>query len=348
MADPLETAVRQFCTDGKKASVAEEQLQDALGGEDEAARERAASLLVQVVAQGSPAERARALRLLHTAWWPPSPGALAARAAEVVLELAPRFEAESSEWEEGAALLGNVVRSEPGLRQRLEAALGDASAQVRRIAATACGRIGFGAAAVVPRLGALLRDADEAVGDAALESLSALAPVAPLDGLPPLLEQLRSAEGMRRYLALVAVRAILEAHAQGETLPGEALEGVAEAVAPVLSDPEPAIRQQAVAVLGAAGGETARAAARFLEDPNPGVAATAAVALARVGPPPEQALAVLRQLLGARDPEQHHSAVSALEGAEAATLERLRPVLEGDGLAPEIREAVAALLSTGA
>ncbi|AKQ66568.1 hypothetical protein A176_003480 [Myxococcus hansupus] len=231
--------------------------------------------------------------------------------------------------EDAALVLANVCRVAPGQCAALEAALGHGRASVRRAAAGAVGRVGEAAVPLLPRLVPMLQDEEDVAG-AALESLGALASLAPGVATPALLEQVRTVEGARLYLALTALRSLVEdARRKGAPLP--ALPGLEASLHRAVKEGEPAIRVEALTLLGLTGPASPDVLERVsgrLQDTNPSVAACAAVALLRLDASSPAVVALLEfQLRAVEAPEQQEAALSALEDVELATLSRVKEML---------------------
>ncbi|MHB8877694.1 MAG: HEAT repeat domain-containing protein [Myxococcaceae bacterium] len=328
---------------------AREALSAALSAEDEGLKENAARLLLEELARPGGAV-AEVLGLLQSGWWPPSPR-LSGQAMRSVLLALGGVAADAPEVEDASLVLANVCREDPYQLASLEQALGDARPTVRRAAAGAAGRIGESALGMVPRLIEALEDSSDPVAGAAIESLCALASLAPMDVAPALVEQVRRGEGVRRYLALATLRGLLEeAHREGQPTPS-GLESLGAAALPALEDPEPSARLEAAGLLGVARPSSAAEVAalrRHLGDTSPDVAAHAATALLRLGASKDEAVRTLGVLLHDENPERHGAALDALEGLETAVLAQARATLEEaarEAPAP-VREAAKALLDT--
>lgn len=329
---------------------ARDALSSALAADDEGLKENAARLLLEELARPGSAAVAEALGLLQSGWWPPSPR-LSGQAVRAVLLALAGVDPEAPVVEDASLLLANVIREDPGQLASLEQALGDAHPTIRRAAAGATGRIGEPALGMLPRLLEGVEDSSEPVAGAAMESLCALASLAPRTVVPALLEQVRRGDGVRRYLALATLRGLLEeAHREGQPpLPG--LESLGAAVLPALEDQEPSARLEAAGLLGLARPSSPAAAAalhRHLGDGSPDVSAHAATALLRLGASEDEALRTLGGLLHDESPERHGAALDALEGLEPPVLARARTTLEAAGKgAPEaVRAAAKELLDT--
>nr|WP_306465552.1 HEAT repeat domain-containing protein [Myxococcus sp. AM009] len=260
------------------------------------------------------------LSVLQLAWWPP-PARLADASVRAVTAALTGLEAGHPAVEDAALVLANVCRVAPAQ---------------------------LAAVPLLPRLVPLLK-AEEDVAGAALESLGALASLAPEVATPALLEEARTAEGTRLYLALTSLRSLVEdARRKGGALP--ALPGLHEAMRRALEASEPAIRVEALSLLGLTGPASPavqEAVAGHLQDANPSVAACAAVALLRLGAPAQPALSLLQTQLSSVDaPELRGAALSALEEVEPATLGQAKGMLRTvvDTSSGPTRDAVKVLL----
>ncbi|MFP2964276.1 hypothetical protein ACLEPN_42880, partial [Myxococcus sp. 1LA] len=203
---------------------------------------------------------------------------------------------------------------------------------------------------LLPRLVPLLQD-EESVAGAALESIGSLASLAPGVAIPALLEQVRNAEGARLYLALTALRSMVEDAAHRGVAPSPS--ALSEAEAPLLravKEGESAIRVEALTLLGLMGSASAavqEGVSGRLQDSNPSVAACAAVALLRLGLPTQAAVALLEfQLRAVEAPEMQGAAFSAFEDLEPATLTWVKDLLKrvADTSSGLTRASVKALL----
>ncbi|MCP3144939.1 hypothetical protein [Pyxidicoccus xibeiensis] len=316
-------------SDDEALELALEALGDALGAPDEALRERTAQLLLEELVRPGSRVQAPILSLLQVAWWPP-PEHLAARAMDAVLAALARMAVEAPGVEEAALLLASLCRAAPGQLPTLEAALSHAHPAVRRAAAGATGGLGDAALSMLPQLLARLAD-EEPVAGAALESLGALALLAPDLTTPALVEQVRKADGARQYLALVSLRGLLEeVRRQGRSAP--VLRDLEPALLRAADDVQSTLRLEAVSLLGMAGPASSGVLdvlRRHLQDSNPDVAAVAAVALLRHAAFSQEALSVLEgQLCSGDEPELQGAALGALEGVEHDTLTRAKAMLE--------------------
>ncbi|WP_147443636.1 HEAT repeat domain-containing protein [Corallococcus sicarius] len=328
---------------------AQEALGELLGTGDADARERTARALLGELGRPGSKLVGPLLSLLQACWWPPQVS-LAATAVQAVLAAVTRVEAEGQDVEHASQVLAHVCRVDPSQLSVLEGAFGHPHASVRSAMARVVGRVGQAALPWLPRLFALLED-EEPVAIAAVESLGSLAPLAPGDAAPRLVEQVRKAEGARLYLAIVSLRSLVEERRQG----GQSLPRLADlepALLRTLEEPEPPSRLEAVALLGLTGpvSQDALAALRdSLKDPSPSVAASAAVALLRLGAPPAEALFLLKGQLGpAAAPDLQAAALSALMDVEPATLFRAKGMLESvvrDSTGPT-RDALRELLAS--
>ncbi|MFH1807749.1 MAG: HEAT repeat domain-containing protein [Pseudomonadota bacterium] len=323
MALPLDGWLPQLLS--PQADVAErarEALGASLASMDEALRDRAAELLLRALGRDQPALTAEALHLLQASWFPTSP-ALAERAVQAVLDALPHLDAEAPAVEDAALLLASVCREAPGQLAAVEAALRHEHPGPRRAAAGALGRVGEDAAPLCGSLVDALADSHTGVGDAALLSLCALAPLAVEVVAPALLDVARVAQGPRRYQALTALRGLLEeARTEGQAQP-EGLAAIDDVLLQAMSSDDAATRLEATACSGALGDTSAPVRAGLcarLEDPSPEVRAHAACALLRLESSHQDALAVLQALLQHADPAPQQAAMSALEGLEAAVL----------------------------
>ncbi|WP_426751906.1 hypothetical protein [Myxococcus sp. Y35] len=326
--------------------LAVEGLGDALGAEDGMARERAAEVLLEALARPGAAV-GPLLSVLQSAWWPP-PVRLAGTAMQAVVVAVSTLDAANAAVEDAAFVLANVCRVAPAQCAAVDAALEHPRPAVRRAAAGAVGRMGEAAVPLLPRLIPLLDDEEDVAG-AALESMGALASLAPGVAMPALLEHIRTAEGARLYLALTALRSLVEdARREGRPLPS--LQGLEASLHRAVKEGESAIRVEAltlVGLMGAASAELLERVSGRLEDTNPSVAACAAVALLRLGAPSQAPVALLEfQLRAVEAPEQQAAALSALEDVEPATWVHARDMLKrvADTASGPTRDALRALL----
>lgn len=333
---------------GPEQEEAQEWLGDALGAEDDLLRERTAQFLLDAMVRPGAAV-GPILSVLQSAWWPP-PARLAEAAVRSVTTALTGLEASHPAVEDAALVLANVCRISPAQLAALEAALGHAHPAVRRAAAGAVGRVGDAAVPLLPRLVPLLK-AEEDVAGAALESLGALASLAPEVATPALLEEARTAEGTRLYLALTSLRSMVEdARRKGGARPS--LPDLHDAMRRALKESEPAIRVEALSLLGLTGPASPavqEAVAGHLQDANPSVAACAAVALLRLGAPAKPPLSLLQTQLSSADaPELQGAALSALEEVEPATLGQAKGMLKTvvDTSSGPTRDAVKVLLDS--
>ncbi len=341
-----EWAVLLSSPSAQEREKAMEGLGEALSAEDEALRERTGQSVLEALVRPGAAV-GPLLSMLQSAWWPP-PVRLADAAMQAVIAALATVDVASPAVEDAALVLANVCRVAPGQCAALEAALGHARASVRRAAAGAVGRVGEAAAPLLPRLVPMLQDEEEVAG-AALESLGALASLAPGVATPALLEQVRTGEGAPLYLALTALRSLVEdARRKGAPLP--ALPGLEGALHRAVQGGESAIQVEALTLLGLTGPASPAVLERVrgrLQDTSPSVAACAAVALLRLDAPSQAAVALLEfQLRAVEAPAQQEAALSALEDVEPATLARARALLKrvADAATGPVRAAVEGLL----
>lgn len=292
-------------------------------------RERTARALLEELGRPGTAVAEPLLFLLQRGWWPPQAG-LARLAVQSVLAVLTRMEADAPGLENAAGVLTGVCRVEPFQLAALGGLFQHPKASVRGAMARVVGRLGTAAASELPRLLALLED-EEPVALSALESLAALAPLAPELTAPRLLEQVRGSDGARLYLALVSLRGLLE-ELNAESRPAPALPGLEPALLRTLTAPEAPIRQEAASLLGVFGPPSPAAIAvlrEHLRDESPHVAARSAVALVRSGAPAAEALFLLKGQLGPAAPRDlQEAAVAALEEADPAQLGRAKGMLE--------------------
>ncbi|NOK33983.1 hypothetical protein HMI49_12320 [Corallococcus exercitus] len=319
-----------------------------LSSRDAGAREEALSALEELLVSGAPESRERTARalleelgrpgtavaepllfLLQRGWWPPQAG-LTGLALQSVLAVLTRMDAESPALEHAATVLTMVCRVDPSQLAALEGLFQHPQASVRSAMARVVGRLGTAASSALPTLLKLLDD-EEPVALSALESVAALALLAPDLTAPRLLEEVRRTDGARLYLALVALRGLLHELFTDE-LPVPALPGLESAILRTLGAPEAPIRQEAAAVLGVSGPLSPAAIAALrehLRDESPYVAARSAVALVSAGAPAAEALFLLKGQLGpAASRELQEAAVAALEDADPSQLGRARGMLE--------------------
>ncbi|MCY1031021.1 HEAT repeat domain-containing protein [Corallococcus sp. BB11-1] len=303
---------------------------EALGSEDVVMRERTAQFLIKDLTRPASTAPGLILSLLQADWWPP-PARLAASAVQAITEALTRMEAADPAVGDAALVLGNLCRVDPSQLPALAAALDHEHPAVRHAMARAASRVSDEKGLLLPKLIAHLDDPDERVSFAALEAVGALAPVAPDVTSAALLAQARKTEGMRRYVALSSLRALLDQCRQKD-LPLPALGGLEPLLLGMLTDPNSAARVEGVSLLGLTGpvspaGLTALGG--LLKDVNPSVAASAAVALLRLGAPPQEALALLERLLRSEDtPEVQGAALSALEAVEPALIVKAKEMLK--------------------
>ncbi|WP_338866423.1 hypothetical protein [Myxococcus stipitatus] len=316
-------------SDAKRAAQALEVLGESLCADDGATRERAAeALLKELVREGSTSQ-GPILQLLQLSWWPP-PVKSAEPALAAVLTGVSRLHVDAPAVDDAALLVANLYRAASLPLRVLEEALGHGQASVRKVAAGAVGRVGKGAVSLLPRLLPLLDDVEPVAG-AALESLGSLAPMEPEVALPALFDQVARAEGARQYLALTSLRSVLEEWRREDTpaLDLTSMDGVLSRMA---EDPQAPIRLEAICLLGLgrlSSLTTVATLRRHLQDESLDVAVCAAVSLLRVGAPPQEAAAFLFQRLTSREtPAETDMVLSMLEGLEAATLARIRDMLE--------------------
>ncbi|WP_158621504.1 HEAT repeat domain-containing protein [Corallococcus aberystwythensis] len=319
-----------------------------LSSRDSGSREEALSALEELLVSGEPESRERTARalleelgrpgtavaepllfLLQRGWWPPQPG-LTGLAVQSVLTVLARMEAEAPALENAAGVLTGVCRVDPSQLAALDGMFQHPRPAVRSAMARVVGRLGTAAASELPRLLALLED-EEPVALSALESLAALAPLAPELTAPRLLEEVRGTDGARLYLALVSLRGLLD-ELSVEGRPAPALPGLESALLRTLTAPEAPIRQEAASLLGLCGAQSPAAIAALrehLRDESPHVAARSAVALVRSGAPAAEALFLLKgQLSPAASRELQEAAMAALEEADPAQLGRAKGMLE--------------------
>lgn len=302
---------------------------EALSAEDLGLRERTAQFLLKELARPGATTQGPILALLQADWWPP-PTRLAASAVQAVTEALTRMEGGAPGVKDAALVLVNVYRVEPAVLPALEVALEHAHPVVRHAVASMVGRMGQGGVSLLPKLITRLED-EEAVATAALESLGALGPLAPAVTAPALLAQARKAQGRRLHVALAALRGLLEQERRGGW-PVPSLGDLEPVLLPALADPDPAVRVEAVSLLGLTGPRSPGALTALrghLKDPNSPVAACAAVALLRSGAPPQEALSLLQGQLTLVDvPQVQGAALSALEEVEPAVLVQAKGMLE--------------------
>ncbi|RKH35927.1 hypothetical protein D7Y13_00510 [Corallococcus praedator] len=344
-----EWVARLSLPDAQARAEALEAVGEALGSEEVVMRERTAQLLLKDLARPASTAHGLILSLLQADWWPP-PARLAASAVQSITEALSRMEVADPAVGDAALVLGNVCRVDPTQLPALGAALDHPRPAVRHAMARAASRAFDEKGVLLPKLIAHLDDPEERVSFAALESVGALAPAAPDLAGAALLAQVRKTEGMRRYLALSSLRALLE-HCRLKELPLPALGGLEPALLGALADSNPAVRVETVSLLGLTGPVSPAALTALgglLKDANPAPAASAAVALLRLGAPPEEALALLERLLRAEDaPEGQGAALSALEAVEPALLVKARDMLKKvvRSVKGPVKEALSELLS---
>ncbi|AGC45307.1 hypothetical protein MYSTI_04006 [Myxococcus stipitatus DSM 14675] len=334
-------------SDSRRVAQALELLGEALCADDEATRERAAEVLLAELAREGAVSQGPILQLLQLSWWPP-PVKLAAPALAAVLTGVSRLPADAHEVDDAALLVANLYLAASLPLGALEESLGHARASVRKVAAGAVGRMGPGAVSLLPRLLPMLDDVEPVAG-AALESLGSLAPAAPEVALPALFDQVARAEGARQYLALTSLRSLLEDRRR-EDHPALDLTSLDAVLSSMAEDPQVPIRLEAISLLGLgrlSSLTTVATLRRHLQDESQDVATCAAVALLRVGAPPQEAASFLyQQLMSGDAPAQADAALSLLEGLDAATLARIRDMLEAvarEARGP-VRDTVQALL----
>ena len=302
---------------------------EALSAEDLGLRERTAQFLLQELARPGATTHGPILALLQADWWPP-PTRLAVSAVQAVTEALTRMEVGAPGVKDAALVLANLYRVEPAVLPSLGTLLDHAHPAVRRAVASMVGRTGPDGVSLLPRLITRLED-EEAVATAALESLGALGPLAPELAAPALLEQARKTQGRRRHVVLSALRGMVEQERRGGR-PMPALGDLEPVLLPALADPDPAVRVEAVSLLGLTGPRSPGALTLLrgiLKDANAAVAACAAVALLRSGPAPHEALSLLQGQLTSVDlPQVQGAALSALEEVEHAVLIQAKGVLE--------------------
>ncbi|WP_375756903.1 hypothetical protein [Corallococcus exercitus] len=319
-----------------------------LSSRDAGAREEALSALEESLVSGAPEARERTARalleelgrpgtavaepllfLLQRDWWPPQAG-LTGLAVQSVLEVLARMEADAPALENAATVLTLVCRVDPSRIAALEGMFQHPRAAVRSAMARVVGRLGTAGASGLPRLLELLED-EEPVALSALESLAALAHLAPELTAPRLLEQVRTSEGVRLYLALVSLRGLLE-ELYLEAQPVPPLPDLESVLLRTLTAPEAPIRQEAASLLGLSGPLSPAAVAALrehLRDESPSVAARSAVALVRSGAPAAEALFLLKGQLGpAASRDIQEVAVAALMDAGPDHLVRAKGMLE--------------------
>lgn len=326
-------------------------LGEALGQSDYALREGAASALLDALPRAGVGARARIVHLLQSAWWPPSQS-LVAPAFQATRKVLLRIEEdEAPELRDVPLIWSHLARVDAAIVPAVVEALEDESPAVRQAAAGALGRMGEVASPHVPALIDRLTDPSEHVGGAALESLSALAPLRPDVSLEALRAEVARTEGARRFMAMMALRGLLEDALQRNTppLPGQGEpDKLEETLVTVLSGPDAAPRLQAASLLGLRWETSPRvetALRRALDDESPDVAATAAVALLRQELATGHAVELLKKQLAADAVEPVEAALTALETMDDATLKKARPVLDAASTidAPPVKEAVARL-----
>ncbi|RKH80597.1 hypothetical protein D7Y21_31745 [Corallococcus sp. AB045] len=319
-----------------------------LSSRDAGSREEAVSALEELLVSGTPESReqtARALLeelgrpgtavaepllfVLQRDWWPPQAG-LTGLAVQSVLAVLARMDAESPALENAATVLTMVCRVDPPQLTALDGMFQHPSVAVRSAMARIVGRLGTAGASGLPRLLELLED-EEPVALSALESLAALAHLAPTLTAPRLLEQVRTSDGARLYLALVSLRGLLE-ELYLEDEPAPSLPDQESVLLRTLTAPEAPIRQEGATLLGFSGPLSPAAVAALrehLRDESPHVAARSAVALVRSGAPAAEALFLLKGQLGpAASRELQEAAVAALMDAGPDQLGRARGMLE--------------------
>lgn len=336
-----------------EAEHAGETLAAALSADDESLRDRAARVLLRALGRDQPALDEIALQLLQVSWFPPAP-AMAAQAVQAVLGALPRLPADSAAITDAALLLGNLCRVAPEQLAAVTAALGHDHPAIRQAAAGALGRAGEDAAGQCPALIRMLDDAEPAVVDAALESLCALAALAPAATAPALLRVIQTQAGHRRYQALAALRGLLEEARLAGRPSAKGLDDGASALTEAIVDGDAATRLEAAVCLGLLGAGQAQAAAALhqrLADAEPEVAGHAAAALLRLNSAPKEALARLDALLHDPDPARQQAALSALEGLESAVLGQAglhELLIKASHTAPdEVRQAILEILQPG-
>lgn len=305
-------------------------LEGALQSEDATLRERAADLLVSAIPRAQARARDAILHMLQAFYWPPTP-AVAARAFAATLPVMESVGHDSPEATDVPLLWSNLARVNPDVAESVGNATLHARASVRRAAVGALGRMGRLAQDYMDRVARLLQDEDPLVAEMALQSLSALGPLNLELSLEALRAEIRTAKGNRRFLALSALRGLLE-HAR---IVGAAVtpdlttdEG---ALVDATTDSEAAVRLQAVALLGLRAMPAPRVESTLvssLKDASADVAAAAAVALLRLQASMPAALGLLEQQLCSQETARQDAAVYALEPLEEPVLSRARPALE--------------------
>jgi len=325
-----ESVSRLDAPDPRVVEVALEALGEALCSEDEGRRAQAARLLLEALRRPGARARGAILHLLQTSWWPPQES-LAEGALDAVLDAVASLDADAMAVDDAALLVANLYRAVPRLSLgALASALRHPRPSVRRAAAGVVGRVGKPAVDLLPEVLTVLDDVEPVAG-AALESLGALAPLAPALAMPALLGQVEKTEGVRHYLALMSLRGLLEEQRR-EGRPPPELNRLEPTLLRSAEDPQAPVRLEAVALLGLARLSSLTTVAtlrRHLQDDSPAVASCAAVALLRVGASPQEALTLLSGLLTATDePEKVGAALSVLETVEHPTLRRARSMLE--------------------
>ncbi len=322
--------VNELLTEDRLSEGGKMTLEDALRSPDPVVRDRAGELLVQMLPKAKATARPGVIHLLQSAWWPPAQK-LCQPAFNVTLPAVVEAGAGDELILDTMLLWSHLARVEAGLLTSLVETLGHASPGARRAAAGALSRMGAKAKEQVPDLVTLLEDPDPKVSEAALEALSVLGPVNVEPALTAFRRELQTQQGKRRFLALSALRGILE-HARivGMALPADS-DVDEQALINALTDPEVATRMQAAGVLGLRGQTSDRveeALTRVLSDSSPDVAAAAAVALLRVQRAESKALELLGAQLLSTEVGLQDSAIYALEPLDPATLARARPALD--------------------
>ncbi len=344
----LEDHLHAFLAGNGAAEAAEAALDEALRSEHEALRDRAAGLLIDALPAAAPGPRARILFLLQSAWWPVQPSRADAAFDACVAALTP-LEDEGPEVQDAALLWATLSRDVPKLTARIEGALSHDAWAVRLSATLCAGRLFDAKSTGLEALLARLADPDQRVALAAVDAVGQLAQDVPDRAVPVLQQEVRTADGERRFRALTALRAVMEHAAQEGARIGEQGGSLAPALRAALGDPEEAVRLQAAALLGLRGERTSdiqTALEAALKEPSAEVSATAAAALLRLGAPPAAALGRLGALLSGDRAEEQEAALTALAPLEPAALARARSVLEAGAKAEgDISEAAKELLS---
>lgn len=309
---------------------AAEVVAEALGHTEDAVRERAAGLLIEALPRTAPAPRARMLNLLQIHWWPPT-ARNSGPAYKTTRELLPALELEAPELLDITLIWAHVARIDASLVSPITADLKHAQASVRKAAAGALGRVGEAAAPSIAKLIKALADPVDEVGDAALESLSALAPFDADRAVPALAKEIGRSQGARQFLAMMALRGVLEEAVREGLDVAEVEPTLLPTLRGILRNEEPAARLQAASLLGLSnfeGEDAQHALLSALEDESPDVQVTAAVALLRLDVSRKEARAVLEAQLLSEVEEDAEATLVALDSVEDRTLRRARSVLE--------------------